>query len=162
MADLKAYDGPIQFESVSAVTATPSVEVGERRVWKGESYRYAYNAGGATLSQKNVVNFATGASGFSVTNTHVTDVVGFIAGVVKHADIAAGSYGWIMTKGFASVVITSNATGDYIPLCKGSGGKVIDKQDQTGVTNSVVMAYGLNVNTAAAGTLYAVINAALE
>ena len=42
---------PIATESVSAVTATPSVEVGTRRYYKGKDYIYCYNAGGSQISQ---------------------------------------------------------------------------------------------------------------
>ena len=100
-------------ESVSAVTATPSVELGARRYWKGEEYVYCYNAGGASIAAALGVVVVTGASGYSVAATSHADTVNPCVGVVKHAAIAAGSYGWVMTKGFTTITTVSNVTADY-------------------------------------------------
>ncbi len=159
MGDLKFYDQTMYDETPSAVTATPSVELGARRFWKGEEYVYCYNAGGAAISTSVVlgVKLVTGCSGYSVAATSITDVVNPCVGVVKHAAIAAGSYGWVMTKGFATISSLSNITGDYIALALVSAGLFTD-QPITGVGGSYAVAgYGLGVNTAAGGAAYAFI-----
>ena len=61
----------IYFESVSAVTATPSVEVGRRRIEGDEAYVYVYNTGSSTAGvNKGCVLSAV--SGYSVTVSSVT------------------------------------------------------------------------------------------
>ena len=71
--------GPVMFteggvSQVSASTAAPKASIGDRVIHKGEEYVLCYNAGGASITQGNGVKFITGASGYSVANTSVTDV----------------------------------------------------------------------------------------
>lgn len=160
MSAMSVYGGPAYEESVSAVTATPSVALGSRRTHAGEEYVYCYNAGGATLSQKMVAKLITGASGYSVAATALTDVYSPAVGVVKHADIAAASYGWVLRRGFASVVVVSATTADYTPIACGASGAVINWA-ATGATQGISIGVALNANTAAGGTVYAFINAGL-
>ena len=157
MAEMKFYGAdPVVFESVSAVTATPSVNLGDRRLHKGEEYVYCYNAGGADASVNLGVKLITAASGYSVAQTSVTDTFNPVVGVVKHATITAGSYGWVLTKGFTSVLVNSATTGDYVPLALGASGKFILGSFSAGGT-SAINAYALNANTGAGGTTYAFI-----
>lgn len=94
------YQGlaPVGFEGVSAVTATPSVQLGTRRNVGGNDYVYCYAAGGAINKGNGVA--VTGTSGYSVVVTTVT-MTDFGLGICRNATIAAGSYGWIMTRGFS-------------------------------------------------------------
>lgn len=146
--------GPINEEGVSQVTATPSVAIGNRRFHLGEEYVYCYNAGTGTASQKMGVKFATGASGYSIAATSVTDVFNPCVGVVKHADIAASSYGWVLVKGFASVVLVSASTADYKQIALGAAGSFIEASGTTTLGTAVAVGYLLSHNTAAAGTAY--------
>lgn len=158
MAAMTFYSGdPVMEEGVSQVTATNSVQLGTRVTVLGEEYVYCYNAGGATASQKMVVKVITGASGYSVAATALTDTYAPAVGVVKHADIAAASYGWIMTKGFATVSVISASTFDYLPLALGASGSVINWA-ATGATQGIQIGVALNANTGAAGNIYAFIN----
>jgi hypothetical protein len=158
MGDLKFYGSTAFDETPSGVTATPSTELGSRRFWKGEEYVYCYNAGGATASAQYGVKIATGASGYSIAQTSLTDVCNPCVGVVKHADIPAASYGWVMTKGFASVKVVTATTADYVALALGAAGVFINAGFGTSVGGtSTIQGYGLNVNTAAGGSLYAFI-----
>ncbi len=89
---------PIRTESVSAVTATPSVELGTRVTVNSEDYIYVYAQAAVSATVGATIS---GLSGYSVIAT------GLISGAVcvgfaKHADIPAGSYGWLMTRGFIS------------------------------------------------------------
>lgn len=114
-----AYHGvsPVSFESVSAVTASPSVEIGTFREQSGEKYVYAYNAGNSQIS-KGRFAVLSGVSGLSVT---VSSISGdFAAGFVKHTTLTTGTYGWLMVRGFAdSVKAPANsalAAGDNLVL----------------------------------------------
>lgn len=85
-------------ETVSNVTATPSVEVGTRRVYGDEDYLYVYNAGSSTAGvNKGVV--VSAVSGYSITVSSTT-MVDICVGHVKHAAIPTGSYGWVCTRGW--------------------------------------------------------------
>ena len=155
---MKYYDPVVSDESVSAVTATPSVELGARRYVGAEEYVYVYNAGGADVYPKYGVKFITGASGYSIANTALTDVASPFCGVIKHATLTAGSYGWCMTKGFTSVIVNSALTFDYRALALGLGGGFAESVPVTVATHYgtfAVVAQALGVNTGAAGTAYA-------
>jgi len=160
--DAKFYGNVVFDESVSAVTATPSVELGSRRVWKGEEYVYCYNAGGAAISTSLALGvvIVTAATGYSVAATSLANVHNPCVGVVKHAAIAAGSYGWVMTKGFATWSLVSNVTADYQALALGVGGKFLEPADTSVGGTHAVCAYGFNINTGAAGGAYAFIKTA--
>ena len=117
--------GPINFESVSNVTATNSVDLGTVRTQGGEEYVFIYNGGSADI---NVGQFAVLSfnSGYTVTVSSTTgyDVV---FGVCKHAAIASSRYGWLLTRGFTTVTngmaSTALAVGD--PLYPAAAGKVM-------------------------------------
>jgi hypothetical protein len=100
-------------ETVSAVTATPSEDLGTHRYFGGNEYIYAYNAGGD--ANKNRIVILTGATGYSFVVTYVTgtgavlDKGNTVLGVVQHATIAAGSYGWICTRGWVDVAASGSS-----------------------------------------------------
>jgi hypothetical protein len=86
---------PVSFESVSAVTATPSTELGQVRMFAGELYEYVYAVKEIPVGYGCV---KTGTSGHSVAATG--SVSGeMAAGFCKHAAISSGSYGWVLKKG---------------------------------------------------------------
>ena len=101
--------GPVEMESVSNVTATNSVNLGEVRFVGGDEYIYVYNAGTGTI---NVGQFAvlSANSGYSVSVSSITSF-DFPIGFAKHAAIPAGSYGWLLARGFTSVNFASNTGG---------------------------------------------------
>jgi len=149
--------GPIQFESVSQVTATPSVDLGTRLWYQGEEYVYCYNSGGGQASKGNGVKFITGASGYSVAATSLTDTFSPCVGVVKHSTMATADYGWVMVRGFASVVMVSATTADYKMIALGVDGKFIEASGTTTMGTATVVGYVLGANTGAGGTAYAFI-----
>lgn len=155
---MEFYSEPINFESVSQVTATNSVELGFRRWHLGEEYVYCYNAGASTLNVGRGVKLQTGASGYSVAVTFLTDVFAPTVGTVKHTDIPTANYGWIMVKGYQNVKGHANSTltGDYVMLgCSTSGTFGLASYSAGGTMQ--VAAIALNINTASAGTIYAFI-----
>ena len=97
--------GPICFESVSAVTATNSVELGTRRTYNGEDYIYVYAQGTVSASVGATIS---GLSGYSVVATGLISGA-LCVGFAKHADIPAGSYGWLLTRGFLSSPVNGMA-----------------------------------------------------
>jgi hypothetical protein len=109
---------PIAFESVSAVTATPSVEVGTIREDGDEKYVYVYNAGNSQISVGKCA-VVSAVSGYSVT---VSSVSGdFAVGFCKHATLTTGTYGWLVTRGFVDSVTnamasTALAAGDVVQV----------------------------------------------
>ena len=159
MAEMSVYGGPVLNESVSAVTTSPSVNLGERRVHKGNEYVYAYNSGGSSIIAEYGAVFITGASGYSVAGTLPTDTAGQLAGLVIHATITTGAYGWIMSRGF-SAFNTGNSvmTAEKQPLGPAVG--VADKGVAMGVVaanslgTNAKCGVALDVNTASGGSGY--------
>jgi acetyl-CoA carboxylase carboxyltransferase component len=161
MADMDSVFGyhPVMEEGISNVTATNSVELGTRVIWKGEEYVYCYNAGGAQISPSYGVKLVTGASGYSVAATHLSSVANPQVGVVKHATMAAADYGWVMVKGFTSLEAEADSTitGDYVNICMGQNGtfhEVNALTDAVHVGTFAMCGYGLNVDTASGGSFY--------
>jgi len=96
-------NSPIHFfESVSAVTATPTVEIGTRRREGNDEYIYVYNDGGEQISPSYAARLNSAVSGYSVTISSVCQVGRFV-GVVKHSTITTAAYGWLLTKGFSQI-----------------------------------------------------------
>lgn len=158
MAVMTVFGSTVLSESVSSVTATPSINLGERVLYQGEEYVYCYNAGGATASVGFAVKPVTACSGYSIAQTFLTDTGAPVVGVVKHADIPAASYGWVMVKGWMNVHFHANSvvTADFVMLGGGADGRLGTCAYGTGGTMAVA-GWGFNVNTASGGTIYACI-----
>lgn len=103
---------PINFESVSAVTATPSVETGTRRVHDGNEYVYVYNTGAAAIGQGKIgfLPAATFSSQYSVTVSNAASQSGHgkVVGVAHNASIGASEYGWLVTKGLTYIALDAS------------------------------------------------------
>lgn len=134
---MTVYDQQVYFESVSNVTATNSVEVGSERKVGDESYRYVYNAGNSEIppSYGCVLSAVTG---YSATISSTTSV-DFLVGVVKHSTLTTGTYGWVMTQGFAPVEMEANnsaAAGQILALA--ADGEFALKSNSTGYPTPAV------------------------
>lgn len=101
--------GPIRFESVSNVTATPSVQLGAVIFADGEHYEYVYAVKELPVGYGAVYS---GTSGHSCVATGAVSGE-HCAGWVKHATISSGSYGWLLKKG---VVDAKNARASTAPV----------------------------------------------
>jgi len=102
-------------ETVSAVTANPSMLLGTRRFEQGDDYVYCYNNGTTQVTPGNGV-ILSGVTGYSVTVSSVTSSDTFF-GVVKHSTLTTGTYGWVLTRGFVPLRAAANsglAIGDYV------------------------------------------------
>jgi hypothetical protein len=116
---------PILFESISAVTATPSVDVGTVRTHDGEKYVYVYNAGGAAtgtgVGLSRPASCAAGMYSCSASSISGDLCIGF----VKHATIGAAQYGWALTRGRVNVAVASAASDQSAgPKALGANGLV--------------------------------------
>lgn len=157
MGDMKVF-GYAQGSKVtpSMVTADSNfLPLGFRMVWKGEEYLWAYNAGGADITTKDGTSVITGASGYSICNTSVSDAANAFAGVCKHNTITAAMYGFIMTRGFTEVRTGNSViTGDYVPVgLSVLGGFGLAAMGTAGT--NVVNAIAFNVDTVSVSTFYA-------
>ena len=161
MADMDTVFGfdAILEESVSQVTATNSVELGTRALWKGEEYVYVHNAGTAQISPTYGVKLVTGASGYSVAVTALTNTAHPCVGVVKHATMATATYGWVMNKGFTALeaVADSTITGNYLAIALGVDGGFHESVPLTDAVHKgtfAVVGWGLGADTASGGSFY--------
>lgn len=109
MQTFKPMGMPVLNESVSAVTLTNSVNLGETRVHAGEEYVYVYNAGIQQILPGQCAVLSAN-SGYSVTVSSIT-MYDYPLGFVKHATIVTGAYGWLLSRGFTSVNFASNTGG---------------------------------------------------
>ena len=141
---------PIAFESVSAVTATNSVDLGTTREYAGEQYRYVYNAGNSQASpgQGMVV---TSVSGYSVTVSSVT-MNDLFVGVVKHTTFTTATYGWLLTQGYAPVKAPAGSIFTAGDLLGAGGDGVWTKRVSANTDTLLIQAQGkCTVATASAG-----------
>ena len=124
--------GPISFEPVTAVTATPSVEVGVQRVEGSNHYVYVYNDCASTIPTALGAVLQSGATGYSVTVSSVTSF-DVLVGVAVNT-IAVGGYGWLLTKGITSVKMgaTSGTVASLGLLELGANGLFVPQSNTTG------------------------------
>jgi hypothetical protein len=103
------YKQQLWTESVSAVTATPSVELGTRRIVNGSEYVYAYNAL-TVADQRLIVRGATSGTGYSFSVTTTSGMGAPIMGIVENQTCAAASYCWLLTKGYTKAIPSGVST----------------------------------------------------
>lgn len=162
MAEMDVYSGPAIEESVSAVTLSPSVDLGQERVHKGDRYKYCYNAGGSSVNVGYGVALVTAASGYSVAGTGVTDVPLPMVGAIKHATMITASYGWVLTKGFLNLhTANSILAGGHVAI--GGQAGIADEGIGFGLASgpATVNACGFKMGaaaTASVGTFYGFLN----
>lgn len=126
------------FESVSAVTLAPSVELGTRVTVAGADYVYCYNGHTETVPVGNAAKIGSGLSGYTIAVSCITQV-DYAIGVVKHAALPTLSYGWLMTRGFAA--FNSGASDSFAvgnPLAVAISGVFANKTISTGYVTPVV------------------------
>ena len=124
MAHLGSYQGldPVSFESVSQVTATPSIDLGTRRIVNGEEYVYFYNNTGSQVTAGMALT-VSGLSGYSLTRS-TTAEVDMVVCFVKHAAVPAANYAWGLVRGLVQAEFLSTmATGTLIQV--GVAGQVM-------------------------------------
>jgi hypothetical protein len=109
------------FEPISNVTTANSIELGSRRIHNGNEYVYVYNGGGKDISTGRGA-IVTATSGYTVTVSSASAVDQFF-GVCRYNTITTAAYGWLMTRGFADVVMdTVGSATAGAALCAGTNG----------------------------------------
>jgi hypothetical protein len=109
---------PIRFAGVSQVTATlgsNDPQVGDRCEEGGNSYVFVYNNGTSQISPGYGAT-VTAATGYSCTVSTIT-ATDWVIGVCKNATITTNTYGWLVTRGFVTVIMQatcSAAAGGYV------------------------------------------------
>ena len=148
---------PMLVESVSAVTATPSVVLGTRRVDSaGNVYLYGHNAGATQMNPGCAAVIGSANTGYSFTATNAAAGVGYLAAVCHHSTIPAGSYGWMGVNGLFRASPDSNAVsmnaGDGLVIGVDGGFVVAGATLSTGIrwgfaVSSMISGYGVNTFT---------------
>lgn len=123
MANAQTYGNILYNEGVSAVTATPSVELGSRRLEAGVDYVYAYNAStNEQITTGRGAKLASASTGYSAdvaVAAPATFSASVLLGVCRNVTMTTGTYGWLATRGFLDVEAdgkTSIGAGEYIWL----------------------------------------------
>lgn len=150
---MAVYDARLYTESVSAVTATNSVEVGTERRVGDECYIYVYNAGNSQIPPSYGAVLSA-VSGYSVTISSTTSV-DLLVGVCKHATLTTGTYGWLLTKGFVEVEMeadNSAAAGQILALA--ADGEFALKSNSTGYPTPAVGKTMAAIASGASGTAF--------
>ncbi len=129
---------PIRFGTTSMVTQTRGPndpEVGTRTVEDGRNYLFIYNTGNSNAAVGMGMVPGTAATGHSCTITSVTSA-DIVVGVVRHATISTGGYGWLCTRGVTDVrmaaasstvaergLLEIGAAGLFVPVSNTTGNK---------------------------------------
>lgn len=100
-------------ESVSAVTATPSIPLGTRRLQGNKEYVYVYNTGTTAAVGYGLIQSLN--SGFSVTVSSALKDRCF--GVIQNADLTTNYYGWAQVRGVANILVGA----DHVTAATGMG-----------------------------------------
>jgi hypothetical protein len=131
-------------ESVSAVTATAPADLtpGTLRFESDEIYQYMYNGTETQINPGYMVR-QSGQSGYTITVTS-TAMLSIPVGVVKHATLTTGAYGWVLKQGTGKMVATANddfAIGDGVAL--GDNGVFANPARYANVNNSTTHISGI-------------------
>ena len=109
--------GPINFESVSSVTSTNSVELGTRRIFNGEEYVYCKNDTGSSVTQGALM-----VKSLTSLTRSSTDALDMPSVGVKHAAVGASQYFWGLVRGEMAVMSIAMTAGEV--LTTGADGAV--------------------------------------
>lgn len=147
---------PVSFAGVSMVTASLGAndpEPGYRLTQGDEDYVFVYNAGNSEIppSYGAVLSAVTG---YSVTISSTTSV-DFLVGVCKHSTLTTGTYGWLVTRGFAPVEMeadNSAAAGQILALA--TDGEFALKSNSTGYPTPAVGKTMEAIASGASGSAY--------
>lgn len=147
---------PIRFVSPSFTTNSlgpNDPRVGDIAQVGNDKYRFVYNTGSSTANVGDGV-ILSGVSGYSVTVSSTTSV-DLLVGVVKHAAIATGYYGYVVTNGFSQVNMGANlsaAAGALLILA--ADGKFTAKTISTGYVGQGNVKAMEAIASGASGTAY--------
>lgn len=133
---------PLLNKEISHYTATPVADLGDRVIVNGNEYTYCWVKTGVTALQGYAVALSSSTSYTVTMSGPVSDGTLDAFGVVQNADIPAGNYAWILTRGFAQAVPGQNtalALNDYVHLVTtdntGNIGRISDNTLWSNVAN---------------------------
>jgi len=97
---------PVGFYGKSHVTASLGAnhpQLGTVKTFEdGNTYVWAYNAGGSDINPTYAAQLNSAATNASVTVTNATNT-GKVFGIVKHSTLTTGTYGWLLKEGFGTI-----------------------------------------------------------
>ena len=138
------YDNPNLFtETISAVTATNTVQLGAVRYWNGGEYKYVYNGDTVAIAPGNAVNLSSGGSGTTISASMTTGDAAY--GVVQNATLTTNTYGWVLRRGIGMVTVASNSVAATKILCVTGSGTFGDM--------SLILVGGMSGSTGGSGAL---------
>lgn len=150
---------PIRFVGPSFTTNSlgpNDPKVGDVTSIGNDIYRFVYNNGNSQILPGDGV-ILSAVSGYSVTLSS-TSSVDLCVGVVKHATIATGYYGYVVTQGFANVNMGTNlsaAAGGGLILA--ADGKFTYKTISTGYVGPYQVKAMVAIASGASGTAHVLI-----
>jgi hypothetical protein len=147
---------PIGFMGVSMVTASLGAndpEPGYRMTVGDEDYIFVYNAGGSAIGVSYGATVSA-VTGYSVTVSSLTGVDPLV-GVCVNTSIGAAEYGWLVTKGFATIEMGAAGSAPAGSLlCLGTDGAFAFKSNSTGHPGPTVGKAMETIAASASGVAY--------
>ena len=101
---------PIIYGGISSVVSSIGgkyPEPGTRVVYDGNEYMYVKNEGTTQASPGMYLTAQAGSSNYSCTITGVASYETPV-GVVRHATMTTGTYGWVLTKGYGVAYVSAS------------------------------------------------------
>lgn len=147
---------PIRFCGPSFTTTSLGAndpKVGDVAHDGSEQYRFVYNDGNSQILPGDGV-ILSAVSGYSVTLSSTTSV-DLLVGVVKHATLATGAYGYVVERGFVNVNMGANlsaAAGGLLVLA--ADGKFTNKTISTGYVAQGNVKAMVAIASGASGTAF--------
>lgn len=133
-----AFNGvsPVRFGTLSMVTATlgpNDPELGTECLEGGLRYVFVYNGGNSQISPGYGVVLQSAATNYTCTVSAVTSA-DLVVGVVRHATITTGAYGWVVQRGITNIqmgatsgsvasrgLVEIGANGVFVPVSNTTG-----------------------------------------
>lgn len=150
---------PVGFAGKSFTTTslgTNDPQLGQILRDGGKEYVWVYNAGGASGSVGTAV-IISGVSGYSVTVSSVTDLNGWMIGVVENNTLTTAAYAWVVMRGYTQINMSANnsaAAGERLTLgTDGLFSRLVSANTDT-LRNSVVGVAMSAIASGASGTAY--------
>jgi len=151
-------DQTVVFSGKSSVTSALGAndpQVGTRKTFDGEDYLWIYNEGSATIPVTYACSLnGSGVVGYSCNISNPTGTAQFV-GMVKHTAIPTLNYGWLLTRGFATVELgpsDSMVTGQLLGV--GVNGQFAFKSGSTGFPSRDVGHVLATIASGASGAAY--------
>lgn len=150
---------PVSFGGKSFTTTSLGVndpQLGQILRDGGKEYVWVYNNGGASGSVGTGV-IISAISGYSVTVSSVTDLNGWLIGVVENNTLTTGAYAWVVMRGFTQINMGANnsaAAGERLVMGTDGVFSRLVSSNTDALRNSVVGFAVSAIASGASGTAY--------